>query len=32
MENIDFKPISLEQVRNIFQNRFDEINKLEKQS
>ena len=31
MENIDFKPISLEEVRAIFESRSDEINKLREQ-
>ena len=31
MENIDFKPLSLEEVRAIFESRSDEINKLREQ-
>lgn len=31
MENINFKPISLEEVRSIFKSRSDEINKLREQ-
>lgn len=31
MENIDFKPISLEEVRAIFESRSNEINRLREQ-